>query len=276
MKKFFAACAVLLALTIGIAQAHGGQTDENGGHYDYETGTYHYHHGYPAHYHTGGKCPYDYDDKTGWNSGVSGGSGTWSYTSAPRPTANDVNQSTKQKDESGSKHTFFFVVVVISCLVFSFIGIKTYQRDKEEERKREERLRIIREKETAEREAKKRKIVEYYLNNDLETIAGVPEMYVIGSDGLPAEREKEEHETYGKTLEVYINDGSSSYSYHRKGCRYAMHMVNILDPNYNFHARNACGVCRPIKPPEVNWFAKYLEAEKKCVELGINPKHRSQ
>ena len=276
MKKFFAACAVLLAFTIGIAQAHGGQTDENGGHYDYETGAYHYHHGYPAHYHTGGECPYDYDDKTGWNSGGSGGSGMWSYTSAPRPAANSVNHKQKQNGGPGIGFALFFVAV-ISCLIFfTYISVKAYQRGKEEDRKKEERMRMIREQEMAERETKKRKIVEYYSNNDLETIAGVAEMYVIGIDGLPAEREKEEHETYGKTLEVYINDGSNSYSYHRKGCRYARHMVNILDPNYNFHARNACGVCRPIKPPEVNWFAKYLEAEKKCVELGITPKHRAQ
>ena len=32
-----------------------------GGHYDTTTGTYHYHHGYPAHQHTNGICPYDYD-----------------------------------------------------------------------------------------------------------------------------------------------------------------------------------------------------------------------
>ena len=64
MKKFFATCAVLMALMIGIAYAHGGHTDANGGHYDRSTGEYHYHHGYPAHSHTGGICPYDYRDKT--------------------------------------------------------------------------------------------------------------------------------------------------------------------------------------------------------------------
>lgn len=38
---------------------HPGRTDSNGGHYDHDTGGYHYHHGYPAHQHPGGICPYN-------------------------------------------------------------------------------------------------------------------------------------------------------------------------------------------------------------------------
>lgn len=38
--------------------AHSGRTDSKGGHYDSSTGDYHYHHGYPAHQHINGKCPY--------------------------------------------------------------------------------------------------------------------------------------------------------------------------------------------------------------------------
>ncbi len=47
--------------------AHGGKTDGAGGHYDHHTGEYHYHHGYPAHSHTNGICPYAFDDKTDHN-----------------------------------------------------------------------------------------------------------------------------------------------------------------------------------------------------------------
>lgn len=39
--------------------AHPGGTDSDGGHYDRSTGEYHYHHGYPAHYHPDGVCPYE-------------------------------------------------------------------------------------------------------------------------------------------------------------------------------------------------------------------------
>ena len=44
--------------------AHSGKTDSSGGHINKSTGEYHYHHGYPAHKHTNGNCPYDFDDKT--------------------------------------------------------------------------------------------------------------------------------------------------------------------------------------------------------------------
>lgn len=44
--------------------AHPGRTDSDGGHNETATSEYHYHHGYSAHQHTDGKCPYDYNDKT--------------------------------------------------------------------------------------------------------------------------------------------------------------------------------------------------------------------
>lgn len=76
MKKFRFAALVLLFLVLlpTAAYAHPGDTDSSGGHYDSSTGEYHYHHGYPAHQHTNGQCPYDFDDQTGWNSGSSGSS----------------------------------------------------------------------------------------------------------------------------------------------------------------------------------------------------------
>lgn len=64
---------VLLLFCCTAAYAHPGATDANGGHYDHSTGEYHYHHGYPAHQHPDGRCPYNYDDRTGWNSGSSSG-----------------------------------------------------------------------------------------------------------------------------------------------------------------------------------------------------------
>lgn len=52
--------------------AHPGRTDSNGGHYDRETGEYHYHHGFEAHQHVNGECPFDFVDLTGQNSGGDG------------------------------------------------------------------------------------------------------------------------------------------------------------------------------------------------------------
>lgn len=68
MKKWkWMALVMAATLCIGSASAHPGRTDANGGHYNHSTGEYHYHHGYPAHQHIDGVCPYDYDDRTGWN-----------------------------------------------------------------------------------------------------------------------------------------------------------------------------------------------------------------
>lgn len=47
-----------------MADAHSGRTDAKGGHYDRSTGEYHYHHGYPAHQHPNGVCPYEDIDKS--------------------------------------------------------------------------------------------------------------------------------------------------------------------------------------------------------------------
>lgn len=98
MKKWKWVALVLAAtLCIGSASAHPGRTDANGGHYNHSTGEYHYHHGYPAHQHIDGVCPYDYDDRTGWNSGTSSGSSAGS-SSYGRP-YNNGNLTTDQVKE---------------------------------------------------------------------------------------------------------------------------------------------------------------------------------
>lgn len=68
MNKLLKCSAVLTILSVLLITliipvfAHPGSLDANGGHYDRSTGEYHYHHGYPAHQHTNGICPYDFKD----------------------------------------------------------------------------------------------------------------------------------------------------------------------------------------------------------------------
>ena len=55
----------IVAIILGscvVVFAHPGKTDSDGGHYDRSSGEYHYHHGYPAHQHDNGTCPYDFDN----------------------------------------------------------------------------------------------------------------------------------------------------------------------------------------------------------------------
>ena len=59
--KLLVVLLVCLAFTC-TAFAHSGRTDSSGGHHDYKNvsglGSYHYHHGYSAHLHKNGVCPY--------------------------------------------------------------------------------------------------------------------------------------------------------------------------------------------------------------------------
>lgn len=61
MKKICIIISIVFLIFPVITSAHSGRTDSTGGHYDYSTGEYHYHHGYSAHQHINGLCPYDAD-----------------------------------------------------------------------------------------------------------------------------------------------------------------------------------------------------------------------
>lgn len=63
-QKRFTLLFVFIFLIIASASAfaHPGRTDSKGGHYDRQNGGYHYHHGYSAHQHPNGVCPYETED----------------------------------------------------------------------------------------------------------------------------------------------------------------------------------------------------------------------
>ncbi len=88
MKKITRILTVLLAcmLISSTAFAHSGRTDSAGGHHDYKNvsglGSYHYHHGYSAHLHPNGVCPYSSAAQTSSSSAKSSSSA--STTSAPK------------------------------------------------------------------------------------------------------------------------------------------------------------------------------------------------
>lgn len=64
MKREIILIAAFLFISIftTLSHAHPGKTDANGGHKDNQNksglGVYHYHHGYKAHLHEDGFCPY--------------------------------------------------------------------------------------------------------------------------------------------------------------------------------------------------------------------------
>jgi len=114
------------------AFAHPGRTDANGGHNDRSNGTYHYHHGYPAHSHAGGVCPYDYDDQTEHSSSDSNSNSNYnsnsesnskfnsdSYDTYLPGTNGDVSSDTDLSDnDSSDKSGFITFLRVIAAIVF--------------------------------------------------------------------------------------------------------------------------------------------------------------
>ena len=124
---FLLIAAVVLLLIIPVS-AHKGGTDSKGGHYDSSSGDYHYHHGYPAHDHPNGKCPYSFSSDNSSSSRNSGGgcselsaSGAWLFivaiagfivcvwlwssrgsSSSPKPTSSTTAVTPKQTPQPTS------------------------------------------------------------------------------------------------------------------------------------------------------------------------------
>lgn len=79
----------IVAIILGscvVVFAHPGKTDSDGGHYDRSSGEYHYHHGYPAHQHDNGTCPYDFDNNE---------KSTENYYNYKETTTNEINSNTE-------------------------------------------------------------------------------------------------------------------------------------------------------------------------------------
>lgn len=119
-KRIWLASILIFLLSFPV-YAHPGKTDSSGGHYVEGTTIYHYHHGYPAHYHTNGKCPYGFDDQTGANSG----------TSSKKDS--DGTLSGSQSNESLEEESDMVLPIIfgVTCLIFLFILWKQYKSNKE-------------------------------------------------------------------------------------------------------------------------------------------------
>lgn len=128
MCSFVFACVLLLSF----AYAHPGKTDGKGGHTDHSTGEYHYHHGYPAHQHPNGTCIYEFDDKTGQNSGTPGGSISTRAASTTKVTTTTAKATTIKKTTSATtasnssktedKTPVILIIVLIVCLCPFVLG----------------------------------------------------------------------------------------------------------------------------------------------------------
>lgn len=120
-KSFFVAMLFVLILSCcSVVYAHPGRTDSSGGHYNRSTGEYHYHHGYPAHQHENGVCPYDSKSKTSPNAG----------TRKPNSSRMTVEKSTISFLSENTSAESFFACIFSSLLLLLplFILYKSFKK----------------------------------------------------------------------------------------------------------------------------------------------------
>lgn len=130
IKKLFVALAISLVICGAIpedtfnpvlnVEAHSGRTDSRGGHHDYKNksglGSYHYHHGYPAHLHKNGVCPY---------SSSSNNTKTTTQSTTSNVTQSNTTLQTKYKaytDDYNNKLKTGYFQQDINAVVSSFIN----------------------------------------------------------------------------------------------------------------------------------------------------------
>lgn len=268
------ACILLLSCCTA-AYAHPGATDANGGHYDYSTGEYHYHHGYPAHQHTDGKCPYDFDDRTGWNSGPSTG-GSDSASRPNRRTAPPGYESPKPVEHQAPPRCL--PVLLLLSIPVSLIAYKIIKHHVEEQqfrrsgrsrqmaRELQEQIDSIRRR----RNALRMQILSKELLPINEVVGAPPGAYIDkdGDPHLPDPRHP------GVDL-CAVACNASSRVVHRPSCRYASLMPTVntqQDYFLGIHRSmyHRCSICEP-DISKFPWVPDYRRMVYALSVLGLSP-----
>lgn len=222
----------------GSASAHPGRTDANGGHYDSSTGEYHYHHGYPAHQHTNGICPYDFDDQTGWNSGTSSNSSGGNRKESP-PIPEIPFESEQEDIPLWGWLLLGLFALIMATVVLDIISsaIDDWRRKKAEKVQRAQRY-----------EKERQNYIDMYGGKSAEMLSGVPSDTEIGSDGLPKEKGAD---GWGKKYTVYRS--RTGKVFHRAGCNPA---ATIPVHVFTVSSLKPCKKCKP-ELPNKQWFIEY-------------------
>lgn len=273
-RRILSICIALLTIFLlpAVAFAHPGQTDEDGGHYDRSTGEYHYHHGYPAHQHTGGQCPYDFDDRTGWNSG---------------PSAS--KSDTKFFDWSDPSNSWGIILLFCVLPLPILFGIFIIS----DKRKSRKRARAVAEEESRKAQALQEAIpafkskieelkaeyreIQTFLSTEQvlspRVVANIPEDSFLGSDGLPHQ--------FGANTDAedkfYFAVNESTSVLHRPSCIYAwgLPLRNIMDiyrpapySPYPYQRPRPCLRCKP-QIPNTAWVRLYRDLQNTLAFFGV-------
>jgi len=303
-KRYVLLFVALLCLAIPcVALAHPGRTDEDGGHTDHSTGEYHYHHGYPAHdhYDMDGDgdldCPYNFVDRTGYNSGSSSSSSGSSSTRVVTQT------ETVYVDKWYIPDWWFYssCAILILCLVFFVMFLnkrKTLLYEEKENASLREQLskesenhRLVLEKlkdqfvgeiekhrkAITEMEAKHKDelketkfdllwkmetyLVDAFGEDWLYILSKAPSGAEINKYGLPQIRDGS-NTKWGKDYTFYAGASDPakrlSTKYHVITCRYANPYAPVNAYEVKHRHIGSCAHCSS-KLPDLEWVDKYME-----------------
>lgn len=250
--------AIFLVLTLCIsftAYAHAGSTDEFGGHINWDTGEYHYHHGYPAHSHDGGYCPYDFVDNADHSNNGYSSNNNYDYDYgnrepflpdeqyplvSPSPYrkkqessfTNDINTSYKDKGETDFSYLLFIPVVI-------FMWYKHHKKKVAERKKCEE---------------EKQHYTELYGNKDILDIINAPPTAFIDSEGYPHQAVENDD-----IFVVYVAPKQPRVFHRNRRCSKNLVKKNFIDIDYYHNGRKKLAPCKKCKPtiPDTKWYDEY-------------------
>ncbi len=242
MKKKMCCFALTLLLLAAPASAHSGRSDSSGGHYDRATGEYHYHHGYPAHQHENGICPYDFDDRTGENSG---GSGSGSSATDSGGGAKSASPDAVTNDSSRFPIPISAIVVGSVIVFFVLLSLFATIPERMQTRKYQQQWK-------ARRNERRKELLDLYGGKTKQEIAsecGMPDGIEIGPDGLPKETSAD---GWGDSLTFYVSPSGQAY-HQRPTCTRS---ADIPIHAANLEYRSPCHRCFPCVP-DMDWYWRY-------------------
>lgn len=240
--------------------AHPGRTDQNGGHWDRESGTYHFHTG-------------EYAGKGG------GGSSNSEYVPFKPPydppTDNPYRKNKVNLAENASKKlsTSEIILGIISfpfvfCLIYSlleFLFVELIYHSFLERHLPRYKINLLQEKiDTFNRS--QNEILE--LNTkifDLNMKYQIPDLYEIGIDNLPKDKNSSLH--WGKSFTLYKT--KSGTKLHTKyNCCSATNPLHIYNcRNYRNFSKILCKKCaKSYTAPGLTWYENYLAYKRAVVK----------
>ncbi len=273
-EKLYGALLLALCMIPVSVLASPGGTDANGGHYEHSTGLYHYHHGYPAHQHENGICPYT---NKKWELKIPERPPTLIEWEKQKHSSDDVAaidnetpdnddwKKTETSAEPAASHTSgaaSAALPVAAAAGSAAVLGGAYAAFRGKRKKKGESVPEV----TSERETSAVSEPE-----DSSPEAVIPEGTVIGDDGLPWEQAAYEREQAKKqkqtgSTEVPTNFAEPRwgklYSFcldadgeeiHTMDCELAFIQVNAADRNC---PKKDCPKCHPVRP-DLSWFEEY-------------------